>query len=78
MTRKMKNLDLEQRSFIYDIVSHTKFYCIKKKKKIKKIKIEAKFELENCFAGLFDLRFTRVPVLCENETTFYIDIRILM
>ena len=71
---KNQNLDLELWSFIYDIVSHTKFYCIKKKKK----KIEAKFELENSFAGLFDLKFTRVPVLCENETTFYIDIFIVM
>ena len=48
------------------------------KKKKKKKKIEAKFELENSFVGLFDLKFTRVSVLCENETTFYIDICILM
>ena len=40
----------------------------------KKKKIEAKFELENSFVGLFDLKFTKVSVLCENETTFYIDI----
>ena len=73
---KNQNLDFELWSFIYDIVSHTKFYCIKKKKKKKKI--EAKFELENSFVGLFDLKFTRVSVLCENETTFYIDIYILM